>query len=408
MNRVRVSFHVLTFCTVASWLGAPTAAGQDGTLTLESALERARAHALAIVSARYKLEEARARLGGARALRDNPVVEGALGRRSDDLPNDFELGLSQSFELGGRRGGRIRAAEAAVEREGAFVSGVRALALREVALAFLRALAAGERVRLAAAVEGRGESVLRIAERRHAAGDVAVLDVNLAAGALARTRSAARAAAATESLALGELRVLLALPSDAAVTLSGEVAPRPTRDLAALLEAAATRADIQAADAGVREAQAEIDVGKGMRWPDVTPAVRYERDEGTNVLWGGVSLSLPLWSHGRDVRGVAEARAARAQAELAALRHAARIEVESAFEAQRLRLEALAVMRDTAARYEENEALARRSYDVGQIGLAELLLVRRETVDAQIVHLERRLDAAEGEIELLARAGVLQ
>ena len=34
--------------------------------------------------------------------------------------------------------------------------------------------------------------------------------------------------------------------------------------------------------------------------------------------------------------------------------------------------------------------------------------MRRETVEAQIVHLERRLEAAESEVELLARAGVLR
>jgi cobalt-zinc-cadmium efflux system outer membrane protein len=403
MKRLKVPFLVAAAC-----LGPRAAAGQDGVLTLESALERARTHSLPVVSARHKVEEARARLRGARALRDNPVVEGALGLRDDEQPNDYALGLSQTLELGGRRGARTRAAQAALEREAALASDTGTRTLREVAFVFLRALAARERLRLARSAEADAESVQRIAERRHAVGDVARLDVNLAVGALARARSAAAAAAATEALALGELRVLLALPADFPLTLSGEVGPRPARDLAALLEAAGRRADLQAAEAERRQAQAEIEAGKGQRWPDVTPAVRYERDEGTNVVWGGLTLSLPVFSRGQEQRGAAEARAARLDAELAALRQAARVEVESAFEAQRLRLEALAVLRDAAARIEENEALARRSYDVGQIGLAELLLVRRETLDAQLSHLERRLDAAEGEIELMARAGVLR
>jgi cobalt-zinc-cadmium efflux system outer membrane protein len=403
MKRLQVSFFVAAAC-----LGPRVSAEQDGLLTLESALERARTHSFAVVSARHKVEEARARLRGARALRDNPVVEGAYGFRDDEQPNDYALGLSQTLELGGRRGARARAAQAALEQEQALASDAGTRTLREVAFAFLRALAARERLRLARAAEADAESVERIAERRHAAGDVARLDVNLAAGALARARSAAAAAAATEALALGELRILLALPADAALTLSGEVGPRPTRELEALLKAAGSRADLQAAEAERRQAQAEIEAGRGQRWPDVTPAVRYERDEGTNVLWGGLTLSLPVFSRGQEQRGVAEARAARVDAELLALRRAARVEVESAFEAQRLRLEALAVLRDAAARIEENETLARRSYDVGQIGLAELLLVRRETVDAKLAHLERRLDAAEGEVELLARAGVLQ
>ncbi len=398
----------LSLCFAAACLGARAAAGQEVVLTLESALERARTHSLAVVSARHKVEEARARLRGARAIRDNPVVGGAVGWREDDQPNDYELGLSQTLELGGRRGARTRAAQAALDQELALASDTATRTQREVAFAFLRALAARERLKLARAAEADAESTQRIAERRHAAGDVARLDLNLAAGSLARARSAAAAAAATQALALGELRVLLALPAGAALTLEGEVGPRPTLDLEALVEAAGRRADVKAAEAERQKAQAEIDGGKGQRWPDLTPAVRYERDEGKNVLWGGLTLSLPVFNRGQEQRGMGEARAARLDAEIGALRQAARVEVESAFEAQRLRLEALAVLRDAAARFEENETLARRSYDVGQIGLAELLLVRREAVDAQLALLGRRLDAAEGEVELLARAGVLR
>ena len=300
------------------------------------------------------------------------------------------------------------AAEAAVAREAAASDDVRMRALREVALAFLRGLAAGERSRLATTAEAYGESVRRIAERRHALGDVAILDVNLAASALSRARSEVRAAAATEALLKGEIRVLLALEPGSSLTLAGELQPRPVPELAALLDGASGRADARSAEAELREAQEEVAVGKGMRWPDVTPRFRYERDEGTNVFWGGLTLSLPLWSRGQDVRGVAEARVSRVRAELEALRRAAQIEVQSAYEAHRLRLEAVDALRETARHLEENETLARRSYDVGQIGLAEFLLVQRETVEARRLHLERRLEAVEGEIELLARAGVLR
>jgi len=402
MHRMQVSFVVAAAC-----LGPRLVAGQEA-LTLEAALERARTHALAIVEARYAVDEARARIAGARALRDNPALEAGLGLRSDDAPDDYVLGVSQAFELGGRRGARTRVAQAGLERAQALQSDARTRTLRGVGIAFLRALAAGERLALARALEKDGESVARIAERRHAAGDVARLDVNLADGSLARARSAAAAEAAGRALALGELRVLLALPPEAELALAGEIGPRTLRELAFLVDAAARRGDVLAAEAALREARAELEAANGQRWPEITPAVRYERDEGTNVLWGGLSLSLPVWSRGQEARGAATARSARAAEQLAALQRAARVEVESAFEAQRLRLEALAVLREAASRFEENEALARRSYEVGQIGLAELLLVRRETLDARLAYLERRLDAAEGEIELLARAGVLQ
>jgi cobalt-zinc-cadmium efflux system outer membrane protein len=395
-------------CLAAAVFSSSSASAGDEPLTLGAALQRARAHAPALVAARFRVDEARARLDGARALRDEPTLEAALGRRRHGPSPDLELGLSQTFELGGRRSGRIRAAEAAGEREAAAVDDLGTRVLREAGLAFVRAQAAAERTRLGAANEAHAESVLTIAERRHALGDVADLDVNLAAGAHARARSEARAAAAQQALAEGELRALLALDPGAPLVLAAGVEPRPAPALEALLEAAERRADVRGADAEVREAEAEGAVGRGLRWPDVTPSVRYEREGGEAVLWGGVALSLPVWGRGREVRGVADARAARARSEAHALRRTARLEVESAFRAQRLRLEAVDVLRDSAARLADNEALARRAYEVGQIGLAEVLLARRETVEGRLVLLARRAEAAEGEIDLLARAGVLR
>ena len=57
---------------------------------------------------------------------------------------------------------------------------------------------------------------------------------------------------------------------------------------------------------------------------------------------------------------------------------------------------------------DENDALARRSFEVGQISLPELLLVRRELVDARLEYLNRLLEVAEAAIEQDAAAGVLR
>ena len=57
---------------------------------------------------------------------------------------------------------------------------------------------------------------------------------------------------------------------------------------------------------------------------------------------------------------------------------------------------------------DENDALARRSFEVGQISLPELLLVRRELVETRLEYLNRLLEVAEAAIEQDAAAGVLQ
>ena len=56
----------------------------------------------------------------------------------------------------------------------------------------------------------------------------------------------------------------------------------------------------------------------------------------------------------------------------------------------------------------DNEILARRSFEEGEIGLAELLLVRREAFELRNVYTERLLQAAIADIELQFQAGVLQ
>ena len=69
---------------------------------------------------------------------------------------------------------------------------------------------------------------------------------------------------------------------------------------------------------------------------------------------------------------------------------------------------AAAFEQDAMPRMDENDALARRSFEVGQISLPELLLVRRELVDARLEYLNRLLEVAEAAIEQDAAAGVLR
>ena len=103
--------------------------------------------------------------------------------------SDLELGVAQTFELGGKRAGRVRAATAAVEREIASSADVTRRLLRDVGAQFYEAVRAGERARLAAASEGAAEELLRVARVRLQLGDVAALDVNLAETILARARA---------------------------------------------------------------------------------------------------------------------------------------------------------------------------------------------------------------------------
>jgi len=393
----------------ASLIVCPFAWGEDEALTLEAALARARQHSAAIVSARGRVEEARGRLRGASALRDNPVLESAIGRRDQSgTPADLDVGVSQTFELGGRRGARIAGAEAGVVRASATADDTLRTVLRQVADLFFRAVHAEQRVSVARAAETYAAEVLRIAERRHVAGDIAVLEVNVASSALARARSEVRAAQASRMAALGGLRIMLDLAPEAPLSVAGDLGERHPYAVGELMARAMDRPDLKALEAELREAEAEIRLGRGHGWPDVSPAVRYERDQGERVLWGGLSVTLPLFNRGQELKAVGEARARRIRLELEATRRAIQNEVQSALDAYLLRLQAAEELEGTLAALDENEALARRSYEEGQIGLAEFLLVRRETLETRFARLDRRLEAAEARADLESRAGVIR
>ena len=57
---------------------------------------------------------------------------------------------------------------------------------------------------------------------------------------------------------------------------------------------------------------------------------------------------------------------------------------------------------------DENETLTTRSFDVGQIGLPELLLIRREILDTRFQYLDALLEAALARIDLDASAAILR
>jgi len=115
----------------------------------------------------------------------------------------------------------------------------------------------------------------------------------------------------------------------------------------------------------------------------------------------------PVFDRGEGVRAEARARAGRLTQELDARRRAVRIEVRAAFEIydqQRSAVEELE--RDALGVVEENETLSKESYDVGQISLIELLLVRRQMLEIRSDYLSRLLDAAIASADLEASAGV--
>ena len=388
------------------------AGAQSVSLSLEESLARAREQAPQVLIARARIDEARGRLAGARVrLRDNPTIDVGAGPRSTEAGTltDVDVGFVQSFETGGQRAARIAGAEAGIARETAVAADAMRGALRAVALAYLRTLHAQARIELLRGAESVAADVVTVAERRYEAGDIAVLDVNIARIARARARAARLAAEGERMVFAGELQRWLGIAPGSHVVAVGSLRPQRRPDLASLIAALSNRSDLRAIEADIRDADADVRLGRAATRPDVGLGARLKREEGHRAVLGELTITLPIFSQGQELRATGSARASRLRLELATTRALVESELRTlhaAFVAREAALDAFE--QEAMPGVDENETLARRSFEVGQINLPELLLIRREIVDTRLEYLSRLLEVAEGAVAQDATAGVLQ
>jgi cobalt-zinc-cadmium efflux system outer membrane protein len=385
---------------------------QMNVLTLDQALNRARLKAPALLSARARIEEARGHLKGASTLlQSNPAVEGTLGPRLSDQGRtmDGELSVIQDFEAVGRRRARIAGAQTGVTREIAASREAGRGSLRDVAVAFTRALAANEKLKVLTTAEQVASGFLETADRRYQAGDIPILEVNLAKNGAARARAGLRSGRAELVTSLGELRVLLGMSPEEEFSVSGDLTTPKKYDVTALVSTAEDRPDIRVLESELQGALSDVRLGNTFKSPDFGVVARYQRDQGDNIVQGGVRVTLPVFSRGQELTATGNARAARIRDELEAIKTAIRNEIKTAFDAYMYRAEALQELERLALpSLLENETLARRSYEEGEIGLAELLLIRREILETRLAYVTTLLEAALAGVDLEFKSGVLR
>lgn len=400
-----VMVAVLTTALAAGAPGAP--------LGLEEAAERARVNDAEVRAAAAEVRAARGRLAGASAfLGANPELSGELGSRdagADGRELDYEVGLSQRLELGGRRGAERDSARAALAAAEARLADAEARATAALRVKLGGAAAAG--LRLALAEEGLqlAERAAAGAERRFAAGDAARVEVSGARLERGRAARAALEAAQELASARAELELLLgvepgALPAIAFDLEAGAQGPERAVEPAAAAGAAAAlarRRDVAAARLEV-EAAAAGERAARRAWvtaPEL--GVAWGREEDARLLRGTLSFELPVFARGQAERAEASARAALARGELAAVERRAAQELRLA--AGRLEAARRAVATfdaATMAALGEELAAATRAYEAGRIDLARWLFLRREALEARrerIGALEA-LNAAEAEL----------
>ncbi len=348
-----------------------------------------------IGAAEAEVARARGLLAAARTFAPNPTGSLTIGPAStaDTTLTSYQVGLSQTIELGGKRRWRSRGAQERVRVAEALLTLERRTVGWEVERTFRLSQIARERVEAARDADSAGQRLLVAARERLALGAGTQLDLNVAAAAAARDRRSRlgteqgyRAARAAFATALGAGGPDSLVPADAGFPTLPAVAVTEDQLVALAL---AGRPDLQALAAGVEALEADVRLAGALGWPDPEIGVSAGKAEDFRVTLFSIALPLPLWSRNAGGRAAAVAERDRGRIALAAARQAAEREVRLAYQAYQSALEAeRAFDRDAVARLGENLALAQESFRAGKINLIAYSQVRRELVDARLAHLD--------------------
>ncbi len=369
-------------------------------LTLEVAEQLLLQHNLAVVAARYGVDNARAQRLIA-SVRPNPTLTlGAeafdlsapgknLFSNSDSAANRvYTARIDQVFERGNKRSLRTEAAAFQVQAAEAQVLDTIRTQLLQLRQAFYMAVLARENVRVAQENLDLTNGTERLIKTRVSAGDAPEWDlIKFQASKVQFQRDLAAARLAYQQAVRDVLTFVGAtFPSIGSTTPAALDAPievigalrAESLSVALSLEelrqgALETRPDILAAQHNIQAAQRTLDLAYAQRHRDVDVALEYQRIGGDNTV--GATVSFPLFlSHkfeGQIKQGLAQVQQAHVALDQAKLQAIA--DVEKAYQAYQASRQILQVYTTEAlARAEESFRIAGVSYRQGATSLLEL------------------------------------
>lgn len=366
----------------------------------------------AVLAAEAALRAETERRAGARRSFDNPELSieteeiGAFDSGAEhDSERRFVVGVAQRLDLHGKRRARVTVAEARRLVVQAELDGVRLATAGELLHALAQWRTASDRARLLAAQENAMADFEALAEQRRSAGDISRMEAGLATLALAET-SMRRAAAAAERSAAAELVRNVTFANDQTTWPALDFDFPPPGEVR--LERVAELPGVRAALLTARVADAAVDIERRNRRPDPTLSVGVGREGGTGLIEAGVSVPLPVLDRGvYAVSAATEDAAAAARASDDVTRRA-RVRFEASAERYGVARRAwLQWVRDGAGSLDEREALARRSWEAGELDAADYLVHINAALELRLQVIDLRQAAWAAWFEWLVASGGL-
>ena len=181
-------------------------------------------------------------------------------------------------------------------------------------------------------------------------------------------------------------------------------APIQTQAIAVVL---AARADVEVARQAVAAAEADVRLQKALGVPDLDLFGGYKRNLGTNTLYGGLQIPLPIRNRNQGEIVRAKANAQLAQDQLQQLEFLVRVEVEAAQEAySRQRIIIEQVLPDMRARSRKNLSIMSDAYKTGAVDLLRYIDAERTAIDVEVSALHALADFQQSGLRLQMTYGV--
>ena len=372
---------------------------QNGT-TVENLINLALQKRADIFAARQRLNIAQARLITARQ-RPNPTLEAEYGSPrflGGEAESDFSVGISQQFELFGKRSKRIALAELEIAQTNAELNALERQFGNEIRQSYAKAIASARQLETLEKLIAVDEELLRITDARLKEGDVAPLDLNLVRVEAERLRVQVidtRSELETELLSLRAF-VGLDVNEDLQLAPLSERPPRLDLPLSQLTEIALReRRDLQAARLAEEVGAARISLANAGAKPNIAGSVKFSRGNGIidlperigggfivdkeRELTFGVSIDLPVFN--RNKGAIAEAVSGRviAQRQREFLEANIKKDVAVAYRKYRAASEKLVIFAtQILPRAEANLTTVRAAYNEGEFSLFEVINEQRK------------------------------
>jgi outer membrane protein, heavy metal efflux system len=386
----------LAVSAILYFSGTATAA----PITVDQVLQRATQRPLVAMAAASS-EAARHQADQAGRSPYHPELSAGVGPRLAGASRTLavQLGLSHTFELGGKRAARRAVAEATLATAEAEQLAAGALARIEAWRTFQLALIARERVAMAVEGEQLAIQIETATRERQLVGFGTQLELNLTNAEVGRARHERLDAERQHEQALAQLASAIGAAGSERLEPAGELVPPPPLPAGSdsaerlLAQALRQRPEASLARAASRVAVAEVRAADAEATPDVSLGVTYahERDPelSAQTVLATASIGLPLFNRNQGARRAARALARRAELEVSWTTTEIERGVRLTIAGYQRALEAVRGFdREVNERLHENLELARESYTSGKIDYFQFNVVRRELLASRNAYLD--------------------